>query len=94
MNITWTAGGQGTYVRIQGASFTDNTGTIGATFSCIADANTLSFTVPSNILEQLPAGSGTLLFVTGLIPANFSVSGLTYGSVQTYFQTAAYVTYK
>ncbi len=95
LNITWTAGGQDTYVEIQGASYTDNTGTIGATFSCIADANVLSFTVPSNVLEQLPAGSiGTLLFVTGLIPSNFSVSGLTYGSVQTYFQSADYVTYK
>jgi len=47
------------------------------------------------VLEQLPASSiGTLLFVTGLIPSNFSVSGLTYGSVQTYYQSADYVTYK
>ena len=95
LNITWTAGASNTYVQIQGASYTDNTGTIGATFSCIADATALGFTVPSNVLEQLPASSiGTLLFVTGLIPSNFSVSGLTYGSVQTYYQSADYVTYK
>ncbi|HTS49771.1 MAG TPA: Ig-like domain-containing protein [Bryobacteraceae bacterium] len=94
LNITWTAGASNTYVQIQGSSYTDNTGTIGATFSCIADANALSFAVPVNILEQLPAGPGTLFFITGLFPANFSVSGLTYGSVQSYFQSADYVTYK
>jgi len=94
LNITWTAGGQDTYVDIQGTSYTDNTNTVGAIFSCIADANALSFTVPANILEQLPAGSGTLLFVTGLRPANFSVAGLDYGSVRTHFQTVDYVTYK
>ena len=94
MNITWSAGGQNTYVEIRGTSYTDNSGTTGATFTCLADASALSFSVPANILEQLPAGSGTLLFVTGLIPANFSVSGLAYGSVQNDFQTADYVTFK
>jgi len=95
LTITWAAGGQDTYVEIDGSSYTDNTGTIGATFSCLADANALSFTVPANILEQLPAGSfGELVLATGLIRSNFSAAGLAYGHVQAYFQTAEYVTFQ
>ena len=93
--ITWTAGGQNTYVQIEGTSYTDNTGTIGAQFSCLADPAALSFNVPPNILQQLPAGDfGNLIFAPGTLPSTYSASGLVYGVLQNNYQTAAFLNYK
>jgi uncharacterized protein (TIGR03437 family) len=63
LNVTWTGGGTG-LVTIAGAAMTQSGGTsaspiFSATiFNCIAPASAGNFTVPSNVLEQLPAVSG------------------------------------
>lgn len=63
LTVTWT-GGEGGLVTILGAGLTRTAGTgVSATFSalgfnCTAAASAGSFTVPSNILQQLPAVSG------------------------------------
>ena len=95
LTISWTPGAKNTYVEIQGVSYTDNTHTIGATFSCLAAADATSFTVPANILEQLPAGAfGELIFAPGLLPENFLASGLALAVIQANFQTVEYVTFQ
>ncbi|MGB7760845.1 MAG: hypothetical protein WBL61_13510 [Bryobacteraceae bacterium] len=63
LTVTWT-GGEGGLVIVMGAALTRTAGTgLSATFSalgfnCTAAASAGSFTVPSNILERLPAVSG------------------------------------
>jgi hypothetical protein len=63
LTVTWT-GGEGGLVTILGSALTRTAGTgASATFSalgfnCTAAASAGSFTVPSNILQQLPAVSG------------------------------------
>ena len=95
LSINWTSGGGNTYIQIQGASYTDSTGTTGAQFSCLAQANATSFSVPSSVLEQLPAGNyGNVIFAPGTLPSSFSASGLVYGILQNYYQTSVNVTYK
>ena len=95
LTITWTAGASNTYVQIQGTSYTDSTGTTGATFKCLPDPSALSFNVPSNVLQQLPAGNyGDVIFAAGTLPANFTLSGLVYSYTQSYYQTASYLEYQ
>ena len=58
--VTWTGGSSGTYVMINGNS----SGTVGGqsvsgSYTCIAPQSALSFTVPSYVLNTLPAGSGS-----------------------------------
>jgi len=66
LTVTWT-GGEGGLVSILGAALTRTAGTgIGSTYSalgfnCVAEASANSFTVPSTILQQLPAVSGSAL---------------------------------
>jgi hypothetical protein len=63
LNVTWTGGGTG-LVTIAGAAMTQSGGTSASPiysatiFNCIAPASSNNFTVPSNVLEQLPAVSG------------------------------------
>jgi hypothetical protein len=64
LTVTWT-GNAGGLVTILGAALTRTSGSgIGSTYSalgfnCIAQASAGSFTIPANILQQLPAVSGS-----------------------------------
>jgi len=55
--VTWTGGNPGTYVVIGGTSTSTASGAI-AGFGCRVAAEAGQFTVPSYILQGLPAGSG------------------------------------
>ena len=63
LNVTWTGGGTG-LVTIIGTSSVPAGGTAASpiysamAFDCVAPASAGNFTVPANILEQLPAASG------------------------------------
>jgi hypothetical protein len=69
LTVRWTGGEAGTYVTIQGFSFTlDGTIQTGSMFICIVPVGPGSFTVPASVLQQLPASqvinAGTFNFVT------------------------------
>jgi uncharacterized protein (TIGR03437 family) len=58
LTVTWTGGDPNTLVNITGSSFTLQGSTpSGATFICWARNSAGSFTVPANILNQLPAST-------------------------------------
>ena len=56
MTINWTSGSAAYNVVIRGTSFTDGTGTNGASFSCLVPSSLNTFTVPPNVLYALPSG--------------------------------------
>jgi hypothetical protein len=64
LTVTWT-GNAGGRVTILGAALTRSSGSgLGSTYSalgfnCIAQASAGTFTIPANILQQLPAVSGS-----------------------------------
>jgi uncharacterized protein (TIGR03437 family) len=75
--ITWSGGSPGTYVYMSGTS---SNGTISGNFTCYAPVEALSFTIPSFVLETLPASTkGTLAVGNSTVPAGFSATGLTSG---------------
>ena len=84
LTVTWT-GGEGGLVIILGAALTRTAGTgFNATFSalgftCTAAASAGSFTVPSNILQQLPAVSGDATGATFGLLSVFAVPDFSKG---------------
>lgn len=63
LTVSWTGGNSTDGVAIEGASSTGTSPNLtGALFTCVATAASGSFTVPPSILNQLPAGLGTLAF--------------------------------
>ena len=83
--ITWTGGDANGYAIILGVSAVNDK--VGASFACLTNANAGSFTVPSWVLQALPATAqiaGTTPFgVLGLsisgAPVSFTASGLDSG---------------
>jgi len=75
--VTWTGGGSGTYVVIDGSS--SGSGNI-ANYSCIVPVSAGQFTVPSYILLGLPAGTGTTLVENSTSYTAFTATGLDYGA--------------
>ena len=55
--VTWTGGAPGTLVYISGSSSSNSAN---GSFVCYAPQSALQFTVPSYVLDTLPAGKGTL----------------------------------
>ena len=82
--VTWT-GNAGGLVVILGAALTRTAGTgIGSTYSalgfnCVAQASANSFTVPANILQQLPAVSGSATNSTFGMLSVFAVPDMSKG---------------
>lgn len=75
--ITWTGGASGTYVIIGGTA----TATSGAfaSFTCIAPLSAGQFTVPSYILNALPAGNGTVTVENSTNYGTFTATGINNG---------------
>jgi uncharacterized protein (TIGR03437 family) len=100
VNITWTGGSANGYVRISGAS---NAANGPASFVCTAPASANQFTVPSWVLQALPAtgpapnynGLVSYLSVAGVTNAQaFSASGLDAGNITYTVTYTSPVTYQ
>jgi uncharacterized protein (TIGR03437 family) len=79
LTVTWTGGDSGTTVSISGASV-DLSGS-GKVFTCLANRSAGQFTIPANILTQLPAspvfGAGGISIVTrGTLSLSISGNGV------------------
>ncbi len=96
VNVTWTGADPGSTVQITGFSIggASTSSAVGAGFTCTADASAGHFTVPSSILEALPASanfsSSILPIATGSLgisststPVSFSATGVDFGRAYT-----------
>jgi uncharacterized protein (TIGR03437 family) len=76
LTVSWTGGAPGTYVMISGSSAS---GTVSGGYTCIAPQTAGTFTVPSYILQSLPAGTGTTTVQNSTNFSTFSATGLDFG---------------
>jgi len=76
LTVTWSGGASGTYVIIGGSSASS---TASGSFSCYAPVSAGQLTVPSYILEALPAGNGGVNVINETVPTSFTATGLNYG---------------
>ena len=91
VTINWTGGSAGWYVIIHGASATDATGTVNASFSCLVPSTLGTFTVPAYILESLPQGPyGELDFEPTLPAATLNAPSLNLGILTFHYQTSIF----
>lgn len=84
VTLTWTGGAANATIQIQGGNSTDNTGAIGATFTCFVAASAGTFTIPPSVLLAMPPGafSGSAWnFATYAPYATFSASGLQHTAI-------------
>jgi uncharacterized protein (TIGR03437 family) len=72
LRVTWTGGNPGSFVSISGAAIA---GGLPVGYLCLAPAEAGQFTVPSYILQSLPAGNGSPL-VQNIVYAPLTASGL------------------
>lgn len=77
LTVNWTGGAAGSYVAITGAS-SSSSGASGF-YTCLAPVSALSFTVPSYVLQTLPAGTGTTGVENSTNFTNFTASGISSG---------------
>jgi uncharacterized protein (TIGR03437 family) len=76
LKVTWT-GGANTVIELDGTGATDNTFQTGASFQCLVDGSTGSFTVPPSVLLALPAGGfANMDFHPAPLPVAFNAKGL------------------
>jgi hypothetical protein len=75
--VTWTGGAPGTFVFISGSS---SSGGVSGSFTCYAPQSALQFTVPSYVLDTLPAGTGSLSVENITQYTRFTATGLDYGT--------------
>jgi uncharacterized protein (TIGR03437 family) len=73
--ISWTGGASNSFVIIEGSSNSAATG-VSVGFTCFAAVSAGQFTIPSYILETLPAGAGSLEVGSEIGRQAFSASGL------------------
>jgi len=87
MTLTWSGGTPNSFVQISGENSTDNTNSIGASFTCYALGSAGTFTIPPSVLLALPAGpnGGWSFTPTGSIA--FSAPGLPLGIIQSSYDT-------
>ena len=100
LGITWTGGGSGYQVAIEGYSGSTNTTTklnTATIFVCLADSAAGSFTVPPAVLLQLPVSSGDItsgalgfLTVQEVSSAKFTAPLLAGGNVDNAVFSSAY----
>ncbi len=84
VTLTWTGGAANAMIQIQGGNSTDNTGAIGASFTCFVAASAGTFTIPPSVLLAMPPGafSGSAWeFATYAPYGTFSASGLQHTSI-------------
>ncbi len=74
--VTWTGGAPGTFVFISGSS---SSGGVTGSFTCYAPQSALQFTVPSYVLDTLPAGTGSLSVENITQYTKFTAPNLDYG---------------
>jgi hypothetical protein len=77
LNVTWSGGAAGSYVQIGGSSSSSN---VSASYTCIAPVAAGQFTVPTYILQAMPAGSGTTS-VENTFSAKGLNNGISFGAV-------------
>ncbi|HML17146.1 MAG TPA: hypothetical protein VK419_08975 [Bryobacteraceae bacterium] len=77
--VEWTGGTPGSWVFISGSSSSATAGTSGS-YVCYALQNALQFTVPSYVLDTLPAGPGTTLVENGTNFTSFTATGLDFAT--------------
>jgi len=75
--VTWTGGAPGTFVFISGSSSSNG---VTGSFTCYAPQSALQFTVPSYVLDTLPAGTGSLSVENITQYTRFTATGLDYGT--------------
>ncbi len=78
VTVTWTGGSSNGFVVIDGAS--SSTSGVGVSFSCYTASSAGQFTIPSYVLDALPAGTGSLGVAGETAFQSFSASGLDYGN--------------
>ena len=95
LTITWTGGTPNTVVRLTGESATDSSFSFGALFQCSWPATAGSLTVPSSVLQSLPAGPyGALSFSVDASTTTFNASGLDLGYVTSNRETVIAVAFQ
>jgi uncharacterized protein (TIGR03437 family) len=75
--ITWSGGASGTLVFIEGSSSGSG---VDASFICVAPVGDEQFTIPSYVLQTLPAGTGGLGVFNFSSPASFTATGINRGT--------------
>ena len=85
LTVTWSGGAANSYIKLDGFNQTDNTGTVGGSFTCIVPANLGTFTIPPYVLMALPASGpfsfGGLDFRPAILPATIPGSNLNVSQV-------------
>lgn len=76
--INWSGGQPSSYIQINGQSVSSANSSVYATFECFAPQSAGAFTIPSYVLNALPAGKGDVAVENYLAQTAFSVSGVEY----------------
>ncbi|HVO97023.1 MAG TPA: hypothetical protein VMT15_03110 [Bryobacteraceae bacterium] len=96
ITLTWSGGAGNSIIQIQGGNSTDNTGSLGASFTCFAAASAGTFTIPPGVLLALPPGAfyGSVWNFVSYTYGTFSVPGLNHTAIQTNYATPIFTTLK
>jgi hypothetical protein len=83
LRINWTGGDPSGFVGILGTSIiTTSIGPASMTFGCVAKTSDGGFTVPSLVLQAIPAGPAGVIWVNGVsVSPGFQTRGLDNGIV-------------
>jgi uncharacterized protein (TIGR03437 family) len=89
--INWTSGSANYNVVISGSSYTDDTGSTGAAFSCLVPSTLNTFTVPPSIMLALPSGPFSEIDFKPVLPSqSFAANGLNLGLLGFAYQTTIF----
>jgi uncharacterized protein (TIGR03437 family) len=101
VTVSWTGGDPQGYIAIDGSDYASPvTGSVGASFHCIAKTTDGHFTVPPEVLLALPASLqsnpflGTLALTAYGAPVRFQAPGLDYGVASASLTISTEVAYK
>lgn len=95
LTVTWTGGLPNQYISLLGYNSTDNSGTVGASFQCVAAAVDGTFTIPPSVLMALPPGNfGGLAFHATLAPVNLTGTGLSASYLSLFYGLAANLSFQ
>ena len=80
LTVNWSGGAANGYIKLDGFNQTDNTGRVGASFTCIVPASQGTFTIPPYVLLALPTSGqfsfGGLDFRPSILPGAIPGTGL------------------
>jgi uncharacterized protein (TIGR03437 family) len=89
--VNWTSGSANYNVVISGSSYTDDTGSTGAAFSCLVPSTLNTFTVPPSIMLALPSGPFSEIDFKPVLPSqSFAANGLNLGLLGFAYQTTIF----